>query len=85
MGMLEAVHPATMRAELKEDDFLLFMSDGVSSAFGSTTELFDYLSGQRPLNPQSFAEELLSAALARYGGKAEDDMTVLAVRLLKAA
>ncbi len=85
LGMLEAVHPATMRAELKEDDFLLFMSDGVSSAFGSTTELFDYLSGQRPLNPQSFAEELLSAALARYGGKAEDDMTVLAVRLLKAA
>lgn len=85
LGMLEAIHPATMRVEMKEDDFLLFVSDGVSSAFGSTTELFDYLSGLHPLNPQSFAEEILSAALSRYNGKAEDDMTVLAVRLLKAA
>ncbi len=85
IGMLEAVHPATMRVNMKENDFLIFMSDGVTTAFGSPTELCAYLSALRPLNPQSLAEEILSAALKRYGGKADDDMTVLAVRLMKAA
>lgn len=85
MGALEAVHPATMRVPMKEDDFLLFMSDGVTTAFGSSADLYSYLSELKPLNPQSLAEEILTAALKRYGGKAQDDMTVLAVRLLKAA
>lgn len=85
MGALEAVHPSTMRVTMKEDDFLLFMSDGVTTAFGSSADLYSYLGELRPLNPQSLAEEVLAAALKRYGGKAQDDMTVLAVRLLKAA
>ena len=85
MGMLEAVHPATLRVNMKEGDFLIFMSDGVTSAFGSSADLCAYISELRPLNPQSLAEEILGNALGRYGGKAEDDMTVLAVKLTEAA
>lgn len=85
IGVLEVVHPATMRVTMKENDFLLFMSDGVTTAFGSSAELCSYLSELKPLNPQSLAEEILQNALTRYGGKAEDDMTVLAVKLTKAA
>lgn len=85
MGMLDAVHPATMRAKMGENDFMLLMSDGVTAAFGSSAELFDYLSVLRPVNPQSLAEEVLQSALARYRGTAVDDMTVLAVKLLKSA
>ncbi len=85
MGVLEAVHPAVLRVELKTDDFLVFMSDGVTAAFGSSSELCAYLSRLHPLNPQSLAEEVLKNALERYQGKAEDDMTVLAVKLTKAA
>ncbi len=81
MGMLETIHPTTLRTELKEDDFLLFMSDGVTSAFGSSTELYSYLSELHPLNPQSLAEEILTHSLHLYDDKAEDDMTVIAVRL----
>lgn len=84
MGMLEAVHPATMRVNLKENDFLIFMSDGVSGAYGSTADICAYLSALHPLNPQSLAEEILSDALKRYGGRADDDMTVLTVKLTKA-
>ncbi len=80
IGVLEQVRPATIRAQLNENDFLIFMSDGVTSAFNSTA-LYHYLSELHPLNPQSLAENILSAALERYGGVAEDDMTVLAVRL----
>ncbi len=85
MGALEAVHPAVLRSELKENDFLLFMSDGITTAFGSSSELCAYLSRMRPINPQSFAEEILRDALDRYHGVAEDDMTVLAVKLTKPA
>ena len=85
IGMLEAVHPATLRVNMKENDFLLFMSDGVTTAFGSSAELCAYLSALRPHNPQSLAEEILSSAVNRYGGSCEDDMTVLAVKLTKTA
>ncbi len=85
IGMLEAVHPATLRVEMKADDFLIFMSDGVTTAFGSSAELCAYLSQLKPLNPQSLAEDILHTALGRYDGKAEDDMTVLTVKLTKAA
>lgn len=85
IGMLEAVHPATLRVNMKENDFLLFMSDGVTTAFGSSAELCAYLSALRPHNPQSLAEEILSSAVTRYGGTCEDDMTVLAVKLTKTA
>jgi len=37
------------------------------------------------MNPQSLAEEILSRALSDQSGKAEDDMTVLAVKLMKSA
>ena len=85
IGMLEAVHPATLRVDMKENDFLVFMSDGVSTAFGSSADLCAYLSALKPLNPQSLAEDILKNALGRYHGKAEDDMTVLAVKLTKSA
>ncbi len=85
IGMLEAVHPATMRVNMKAEDFLIFMSDGVTAAFGSSAELCAYLSGLKPLNPQSLAEDILKNALGRYQGTAEDDMTVLAVKLTRAA
>ncbi len=85
IGMLEAVHPATLRVEMKRDDFLIFMSDGVTAAFGSTAELCSFLSALHPLNPQALSEQILSAALSKYHGNAEDDMTVLAVKLTEAA
>lgn len=85
MGALDAVHPATLRAQMGENDFMLFMSDGITSAFGSSAELFSYLSGLKPLNPQSLAEEILDKALGYTGGRAEDDMTVLTVKLMKSA
>lgn len=85
MGMLDAVHPSTLRAHMGENDFMLFMSDGVTSAYGSSADLFSYLSSLKPINPQSLAEEILSNALSRYQGRAEDDMTVVAVKLMKSA
>ncbi len=85
IGALEAVHPACLRVEMQEGDFLIFMSDGITTAFGSSSELCSYLSRLHPLNPQSLAEEILDNALGRYRGRAEDDMTVVTVKLTKSA
>ena len=85
IGVLEAVRPACLRVEMKAGDFLIFMSDGVSAAFGSSSELCAYLSRIRPINPQALAEDILRVALSRYGGTAEDDMTVLTAKLTESA
>ncbi len=84
IGVLDAIRPTCLRVELKADDFLVFMSDGISSAFGSSSDLCAYLSRLHPLNPQALAEEILASALSLYHGRAEDDMTVVTVKLTKA-
>ena len=99
LGILEAIHPSVGTYPLKANDVLLFLSDGVTGAFGSTAELYellktvpianpqqltDELLKTVPIaNPQQLTDELLRVALARYGGAAKDDMTAVAVRLFE--
>ena len=81
LGILDSLRPTVMQEKLEDGDMLVFMSDGITSAFSSTPELLAYLQPIKPLNPQELAEKLLAAALARTGGRAEDDMTVLCTRI----
>lgn len=83
LGILESLHPDASTYDLNEDDVLLFISDGITSAFGSTADLYETLKAVPASNPQRLADTLLERALALYGGEAKDDMTVLAVRLFK--
>ncbi len=85
LGILDSLHPETASYELHENDVLLFLSDGVTGAFGSTTDLYDTLKNIPAHNPQQLVDLLLESALKAYGGVAKDDMTALAVRLFKAA
>lgn len=83
LGILESLHPDTSSYTLQEDDVLLFLSDGITSAFGSSSDLYETLKNIPAFNPQQLADALLAKAVALYGGTAKDDMTVLAVRLFK--
>ncbi|MBE5747202.1 MAG: hypothetical protein E7352_03385 [Clostridiales bacterium] len=83
MGILDALHPDTARYPLQENDVLLFLSDGITDAFGSASDLYEVLRSLPTNNPQELADCLLESALRAYGGKAKDDMTALAVRLFK--
>ena len=83
LGILDSVHPDTGEYDLDENDVLVFISDGISDAFGSTADLYEALRTMPARNPQQFADTLFERALQAYGGKAKDDMTVLAVRLFK--
>lgn len=84
LGILESLHPDASSYSLEADDVLLFLSDGITSAFGSSADLYEALKHIPAANPQQMADSLLAQALKLYGGIAKDDMTVLAVRLFKA-
>lgn len=83
LGILDSLRPDTASYELLENDVLLFLSDGIVDAFGSTTDLYDALRHVPLKNPQELADTILHLALQAYGGQAKDDMTAVAVRLFK--
>ena len=79
------MRPTVLSRTLKDGDVLVFLSDGITAAFGSSADIAEFLGTLRLTNPQAVADELLAGALQRTGGAAPDDMTVLAVRLLRTA
>ena len=81
LGILDNLRPTVCSEILKSGDLVVFMSDGITSAFPSSTDLYEFLQGLQPLNPQNLADKILAAALDRTGHKACDDMTVLCTRL----
>ena len=85
LGVLDSVRPVSSSYTLTDEDVLLFLSDGISQAFGSTTDLYEVLKKIPIKNPQQLADTLLEQALQGYGGTAKDDMTAVAVRLFKSA
>ena len=84
LGILDSLRPDFSSHTLLENDVLLFMSDGVSDAFGSTTDLYETLKTLPLHNPQQLCDLLLKRALGLYKNVAKDDMTVIAVRLFPA-
>ena len=84
LGILDSLRPDVSTYSLHENDVLLFVSDGVTDAFGSATDLYEVLRSLPTNNPQQLAEGLTQSALRAYGGKAKDDITAVAVRLYKA-
>ena len=84
LGILENLRPTVCTEQLREGDIVVFMSDGITSAFPSSTELYEYLQGLKPLNPQNLADTLLNAAKER-AKSVTDDMTVLCTRIFKSS
>ena len=83
LGILDSLHPHTASYTLSENDVLLFLSDGITDAFGSVADLCETLKSVPTNNPQQLADALLSQALDLYAGEKRDDMTAVAVRLFK--
>ena len=83
LGILNELKPCVCHTDLKEENTLLFLSDGITDAFGSSSEIIDYLRTVPCLNPQSLAEGLLNKAIELNDGSPNDDMTALAVRIYK--
>lgn len=83
LGILDEMNPTVCRTTLKAGDVVLFVSDGISDAFGSAADIIDFLSTERALNPKVLADNVLNKALSLTFGEARDDMTAFCVRLFE--
>ena len=81
LGILDEIKPTTIKTTLSSGDMIVFISDGVADAFGSASDVIEFLSTQRALNPKTLADDIISKAVLVAGGKASDDMTAFCVRL----
>ena len=70
---------------LENSAVILMVSDGVSDVFGSDEEdgIIKKLESMETVNPQIIASVILNTALELSGGKADDDMTVVAMSVWK--
>lgn len=83
LGILTDLKPSVCQVEIADGDMILFMTDGVSDAFGSSGDIIDYIRLAPAFNPQSLADDVLNKAVELSKGEKKDDMTVLCVRIFK--
>ena len=83
LGILEELKPSTLSLDLKPDDVIVLLTDGITDAFNSSSEMIDFLQNAPIKNPQALSDSILSKALALSGGVAGDDMTAVCVRLVE--
>ena len=82
IGILSESEPVVESRRLKTDDVVIMMSDGVADAVNEG-EVAQIIHGSTARNMQEAADALLSDAV-RLSGKRKDDMTVIALRLVRA-
>lgn len=83
LGIIEDLTPSICQTELYENDIILLITDGISDAFGSSSEIIDYLRSLPAKNPQTLADSILEKAKQLSNGLNKDDMSALAVRIYK--
>ena len=83
IGMLNDVDLEVTTKQLRHDDIIVMLTDGVTDADSLTDGNWvkNTLKSCRYSNPQDIADHLLAEAERQAGGAAKDDMTVLAARV----
>lgn len=81
VGILDNVSPLVKKIVLSDKQFIVMATDGVVDTFGSDEDMRDFLYTIKTANPQEYADEILSKALANNNGYAVDDMTVIVVKI----
>jgi len=84
LGSFNEMEVSPAKSKLLSGDIIVLVSDGVSDAFGSTTDMLDYLKTQHLLNPQKLADNIVNKAI-ELDGTPKDDMTALCVKIYKKA
>ena len=83
VGVLEEIRPHITRKIISPFDVLVFVSDGVTDSFEGKMELSEYIRNSDIINPLTLSKTILNEALKINGGIANDDMTVICVRVFE--
>ena len=81
IGVLENIKPHITKLCINNMDIVVFVSDGIEDALGDDLQKFIKISDI--INPQELSNEILNKALEISGGVAEDDMTVVCIRVFE--
>lgn len=81
VGIVEDIRPQHFSKKLENDSLILMVSDGIESASADDKWLEKRLRTIDTVNPHVIADKILELALYQSGGKAKDDMTVIATRV----
>ncbi len=84
IGIVEHITPDRKRLELAEGDIVLLMTDGITES-GYTVSKTDWIRSIliKPHNTMDeLAHEVIDTALSKSRGTAEDDMSVIALRVM---
>ena len=82
IGIVEDSKPLVKKNIVKDQDFVILMSDGICDSFKDERELCDCIKSIRTKNPQEMADILVDKALACNNGYAVDDMTAVVIKIL---
>ena len=85
LGILDDLTPTGCNYKISENEVVIMITDGISDAFSSSTDLVDYIRTLDNKNPQLIADKILKKAVELENGDKKDDMTVLAIRIFKKA
>ena len=80
-GILKDVLPKHFSKKIEDDVLIVMVSDGVENASADDRWLEKKLASADTVNPHVIADKILDMALYYNGGKAKDDMTVIATRI----
>lgn len=82
VGVCEFAKVSIKKDCLVIGDIVVLSSDGVFDSFGDLNDYMGFINNLRIVNMDMFAKSILEEAISRSGGKAVDDMTVIAFRWL---
>ncbi len=80
IGLMKSIDAERVRVEVKNGDYIIMLSDGVSQSPEDATWLLEFLNKPATPDVREYAESILS--LARENSKLCDDMSVAVVRIL---
>lgn len=81
LGILQELKPDVRSLVLKDNDIIIFATDGVIDSFANLDDIGSCLAQMDTLNPQEIANRLLEIALKNYKNYPKDDMTVLVAKI----
>ena len=87
VGILSEIKPDRKSVKIKDDDYIIMVSDGILDA-GKNNDLGDnwliyFLQKIDTTNPKEIANKILDRAIQLQSGNVEDDMTVLVTKVCK--
>jgi stage II sporulation protein E len=81
IGLMKNVDAERVRVEARDGDVIVMISDGVSQSPEDAVWLIEYLNKNKADNLADYADKILT--LAVKNSAAQDDMSVIAVRIKK--